>query len=70
MNNKTDQYVAMTFYLRYQYMFRKQKCILDIVGATIGGYVRVEKGGECVKKLQEVEVTLSGLLAASYFVGM
>lgn len=70
MSNNTAQHVAMTFYLRYQYIYLKNEGALDMVGTTIEGYVRVEKEGKYVKEIQEIEVTLSGLLAASHLVGM
>lgn len=47
-------------------MFHKQKGVLNMVGTSIEGYVTVD--GKLEKR--EVEVTLSGLLAASHLVGI
>lgn len=66
LGNPTAQDVAMTFNLRYIYMFHKQKGVLNMVGTSIEGYVTVD--GKLEKR--EVEVTLSGLLAASHLVGI
>lgn len=76
--NETAQHVAMTLYIRYNYMvLRKNEITTTMQGTTISGMARVKgDNGEYIKEneiwkkeIKEIEVTRSGLLAGAHLVG-